>query len=301
MAAPGPGRRAGRRGGPGRLGPGAQLAFAMVLVERLAEAERAYASCGRPLTRRACRRPSPRWPTATSYLLARMGRLDEALESVSTRCRWPTWPRWSARSPRKAVPTSSCTAATWTTAPTRASGPRPPPPPAGRHPLLFAYDVRGHRGAGRRGRRRLRAVRPAGATVHRLGIGEPCLPPWPRHAISAYLAAGRTADAERVLAWVEYAAGRLPCRFPRIAAATGHAQLAEQRGDHAAAVEHYQAALVLHDEIGLPVEHAEHCSPTGPFCAGPGTRPPPGPCSPTPPRSPTPPQPGGWRATRARN
>src|SRR5262249_60333280 len=96
-----------------------------------------------------------------------------------------------------------------------------------------------------------------GAPGPRMGTGEPCLPPWPRHAISAYLAAGRIADAERILAWVDQATQRLPCRFPQIAAASGRAQLAELAGDHAATEEHYLAAIALHRETDLPLEHAE--------------------------------------------
>jgi DNA-binding CsgD family transcriptional regulator len=126
------------------------------------------------------------------------------------------------------------------------------------HPLLFLYEVLGHR--------RLREGAAAEACEHyarlevavdRMGVGEPCLPPWPRHAISAYLAAGRTGDAERVLAWVDQAAGRLPCRYPKIAAATGRAQLAELRGDPAGAETHYRAAMALNGQVDLPVEHCE--------------------------------------------
>jgi len=60
-----------------------------------------------------------------------------------------------------------------------------------------------------------------------------------------------------VLAWVERAAAPLPCRFPRIAAATGRAWLAETRGDYETAQAHFSAALALHGEVDLPVEHAE--------------------------------------------
>jgi DNA-binding CsgD family transcriptional regulator len=124
--------------------------------------------------------------------------------------------------------------------------------------LLFLWDVLGHR------RLREGAIAEAckhyerlEATVQQMGIGEPCLPPWPRHAIGAYLAAGRTADAERIVSWLDRAAGPLPCRFPRIAAATGRAQLAELRGDAATAEAQFRTALVLHEQVTLPLEHAE--------------------------------------------
>lgn len=93
--------------------------------------------------------------------------------------------------------------------------------------------------------------------MRQMGIGEPCLPPWARHAIAAYLAAGRAGDAERVVGWLDERAGPLPCRFPRIAAATGRAQLAELRGDRAAAEAHFREALGLHEETDLPLEHVE--------------------------------------------
>lgn len=54
-----------------------------------------------------------------------------------------------------------------------------------------------------RGLRRLEGIRA------QTGILEPCLPNWPRHAMDAYLAAGRTADAERVLAWLDEITPRL--------------------------------------------------------------------------------------------
>jgi DNA-binding CsgD family transcriptional regulator len=124
--------------------------------------------------------------------------------------------------------------------------------------LLFLWDVRG--------RRHLREGRVATAcetyarleaTVRRLGIGEPCVPPWARHAASAYLAAGRIEDAARVVDWVEAHASQLPCRFPRIAAATGRAQLAEVRGDREAADSAFASALALHDGVDLPLEKVE--------------------------------------------
>ena len=56
---------------------------------------------------------------------------------------------------------------------------------------------------------------------------------------------------------MDQAAQRLPCRYPKIAAAVGRAQLAELRGDQPGAEAHYQAAMALHGEVDLPVEHAE--------------------------------------------
>jgi DNA-binding CsgD family transcriptional regulator len=132
---------------------------------------------------------------------------------------------------------------------------------AGRGHLLaqmFLCETLGHR------RLREGAVTEACAAYDRLedirvraGIQEPCLPNWPRHAVKAYLAAGRTGDAERVLAWLDEITPRLPCKFPRIAAAAGRARLAELDRDYAAAEALYQSVLTLHSQTNLPVEHCE--------------------------------------------
>jgi ATP/maltotriose-dependent transcriptional regulator MalT len=117
-----------------------------------------------------------------------------------------------------------------------------------------------------RGQQLLRGGRPEAASEiyvqleeqnHRMGIGEPCLIPWARHAIAAHLSAGRTQDVHRVLEWLDRGAARLPCRYPRIAAATGRASLAEAEGDYEAAEAHFSSALTLHDRVDLPLEQVE--------------------------------------------
>lgn len=95
------------------------------------------------------------------------------------------------------------------------------------------------------------------ADTMRLGIGEPCLVPWARDAIAAHVGRGRAGDAERVLAWVEAHARGLPCRWPRIAAHAGRASLLAARGDADAAEAHLRAAVVLNDEVDLPIERVE--------------------------------------------
>jgi DNA-binding CsgD family transcriptional regulator len=92
---------------------------------------------------------------------------------------------------------------------------------------------------------------------HRMGIGEPCWIPWTRYAIAAHVSACRTHDARRVIAWLDRSAARLPCRYPRIAAATGRASLAEAAGDYEAAEAHFSSALALHDQVPLPLEQVE--------------------------------------------
>jgi DNA-binding CsgD family transcriptional regulator len=94
-------------------------------------------------------------------------------------------------------------------------------------------------------------------TANRIGLGEPCLPAWGRHGVSAYLAAGRLSDAERLLGWLDQCADRLACRYPRIAAAAGRAQIAELNGKHDEADAYFRTALALHDEVDLPLEKAE--------------------------------------------
>lgn len=235
------------------------FAYCAVLVERLAEADQAFTAARESAERAGFPEASALLANGHGYALTRMGRLEEALAAInvalslsdlapmveSFACvgsayiqlymgRLEDSARWCER-----VQATATARGEW-------------------NALLFLWDVLGHR--------RLREGAAAEAcefyarleaTVHRMGIGEPCLPPWARHGISAYLAAGRIGDAERILAWLDQAAGRMPCRFPRIAAATGRAQLAELRGDRAASAAHYQAAIALHEEVDLPLEHAE--------------------------------------------
>lgn len=103
------------------------------------------------------------------------------------------------------------------------------------------------------------------AETIRLGIAEPCMVPWARGAVVAHLGRGRPADAERVVAWVEASAERLPCRWPRIAAHAGRAALADAEGDPSSAEVHFRAALALHDEVDLPLEHVQTLSQWGGF------------------------------------
>jgi DNA-binding CsgD family transcriptional regulator len=87
-----------------------------------------------------------------------------------------------------------------------------------------------------------------------LGIGEPCVVPWAGRAVVAHARAGRDADAVRVLAWLDSCAARLPCGYPRVAAAFGRAELAIRHADHQASERHYREALTIHDGTDLPME-----------------------------------------------
>jgi DNA-binding CsgD family transcriptional regulator len=87
-----------------------------------------------------------------------------------------------------------------------------------------------------------------------MGIGEPCVVPWAGRAVIAHARSGRDSDAARVLDWLDSCAARLPCRWPRVAAAFGRAELATRHADHSAAEGHFRQALDLHDGFELPLE-----------------------------------------------
>jgi DNA-binding CsgD family transcriptional regulator len=131
------------------------------------------------------------------------------------------------------------------------------PPEAGNARFLL-LDCRGHRQY-REGRPAVASdtFRELEALVERMGIGEPCLPAWGRHAVAAHISCERITDARRVVEWLEARGAGLPCRFPRIAAATGRGLLAEHAGDNESADASHRAALALHETVDLPVEKVE--------------------------------------------
>ncbi len=233
------------------------FAFGCAVTERLEEADRAFT-----VTRQSAERASAPEPMAIlanghGYVLVRMGRLVAALDAIDFAYslvdlapvvesfaavgsgyirllmgQLEESARWFDRVEEVATVRGEWNA------------------------LLFLWDGRGHRLL-REGHAAEACENYARleATRTRMGIGEPCLPAWGRHAIAAYLAAGRIEDAERVISWLDQT--RMPCRFPRIAASTGKAQLAELAGDDSAAQSHFDAALALHSEVDLPLEHVE--------------------------------------------
>ena len=258
----------------GGWGPVNSFAYSACLVERLPEADRAFTAARALLAGANAPEAIATLAIGHGYVLTRMGRLDEALAAVDVALplveivplmesfasvgsayihlylgKLDDSARWCERVEATANARGESLA------------------------LVFLWDVLG--------RRRLQEGFAAQAcelyarleaTVARMGIGEPCLPPWARHAISAYLAAGRVSDAERIIGWLDQAAGRLPCRFPRIAAATGRAWLAESRGDSSAAEAHFRAALAWHDEVDLPLDHVETLLAYGAFVRRSGRR-----------------------------
>jgi DNA-binding CsgD family transcriptional regulator len=89
-----------------------------------------------------------------------------------------------------------------------------------------------------------------------MGIGEPCIVPWARDALTSYALCGRVKDARRLIRWLERAASTLPCRWPLIAAATGRAALLTSAGRLDEAEGQYEAAIALHDGLPMPIERA---------------------------------------------
>lgn len=269
-----PGPAAGMPDPTGGWGPVNSFAYCARLVERFDEADRAFRIVRAVSDTRAAPVAITTLAIGHGYTLCRMGRLEEAgaaigmaqnlaelvpqLESYAAvgqaylslyTGRLDESAQWCERVEAKAVPRGEWLA------------------------LLFLWDVLGHR--------RLREGAVAEAcelytrleeSVRSMGIGEPCLPPWAGHAIAAHVACGRVADARRLIGWLDQAAARLPCRFPRITAASGRAQLAEQDGDTAGALQHYQDALALHEQVGLRLDEAETLLAYGSFLRRAGQR-----------------------------
>jgi DNA-binding CsgD family transcriptional regulator len=242
---------------PSIWGSVSSFAFGYAVTDRLAEADRAFAQVRASAERASAPEAMAMLANGHGYALMRMGRLEEAFAALSVALslvelvplvepfaavgaayvqlymgRLEESERWCRRVEEIATVRDE------------------------RNALLFLWDVRGHRlfreGAVAQACEMYAQVE---ETANRMGIMEPCLAPWGRHAISSYVAAGRREDAERVLAWLEQT--RMPCSYPRIAARTGRALLAELDGDEAAAEVHYEAAIALHQEIDLPLEQAE--------------------------------------------
>jgi DNA-binding CsgD family transcriptional regulator len=240
-------------------GPLASWAFGLALLERLDEADRLLLTARSAAERLGAPQSVAMHSITHAYVLARQGRLAEALELLG-----------AVRDLCDLVPLAEASAAlghayvllymgrlaesgAWCEkgeAIARLRGEW--------HALVFLLEVRAHR--------RLREGHPAEACDHyaeleaimsRTGLSDPSVPPWGRHAVAAYVAAGRLDDASRVIGWLDRHAEPLPCRWPRIAAECGRGRLAEHHGDHGAAEVHFRAAMLLHDQIDMPVEKVE--------------------------------------------
>jgi ATP/maltotriose-dependent transcriptional regulator MalT len=95
------------------------------------------------------------------------------------------------------------------------------------------------------------------ATTTRVGIGLPGIVTWGGHAVAAYVGCGQEVDALRLIAALEECAERVPCLWPRIAATTGRARLAESAADQHEADRLFQQALDLHQQVDLPLERLQ--------------------------------------------
>lgn len=271
---PGPDPRSGMLTAAGGWAPVNSFAYCARLAERFGEADRAFTMARAADDHHGAPVAITTLAVGHSYTLCQMGRLDEARQAIGV-----------AQNLVELVPQLESFAAVgsayislytgklddsalWCSRAEAAAVRR-----GEWLALLFLWDVLGHR------RLREGAVDEAcelytklEETVRSMGIGEPCLPLWPRHAIAAHVACGRIDDARRLVGWLDQAAVRLTCTFPRIAAATGRAQLAEAQGDTAAALEHYRSALGLHERVDLPIEHAETLLAYGSFLRRSGQR-----------------------------
>jgi DNA-binding CsgD family transcriptional regulator/Tfp pilus assembly protein PilF len=244
-------------------GPASTLAMyaaASVLAERFADSERAASVALAAAERIGAAQTTAWFAISHSNTLSRMGRLAESLELVGRA------EELSEFFPMM-VPYLACArarlhlhhhgdvarSALWCEEAEQLALPR-----GEWLALLFTWDCRGQIA--------LRGGEPAAASdvyrrleaaSERMGVGEPCLVAWGRHAIAAHLGCGRLDDARRVLGWLEGRAQRLPCRWPRIAASAGRAWLAELDGDRETARAHFESALALHEGLPLPLEHVE--------------------------------------------
>jgi DNA-binding CsgD family transcriptional regulator len=89
------------------------------------------------------------------------------------------------------------------------------------------------------------------------GTLDPNTVPWHATAIRVYLAAGRLADAGRVVARLEAACRRVRWRYPRAVAHRGRALLADRARRPAEAEREFQASLSWHAGLAMPLAHAE--------------------------------------------
>lgn len=243
----------------GGWGPAYSFAYCAVGVERFAEADDAFTVARDIAERAGAPFAIAGLAVGHSFCLYRMGRLREALASSEVAVSLIELVPWigAYASLGKAQVSLHLGdlegSARWAERAARLAAEH-----GQRNAQLYQYDLAGHR--------LLREGAIAGACeaydrlqdlARRVGVGDPGVCPWARHAVSAYLAGGRTADAERIVAWLDDISPRLPGRFPKIAAASGRAQLCELAGDHDAADAGYRSALALQPASVLLLEHCE--------------------------------------------
>jgi DNA-binding CsgD family transcriptional regulator len=90
-----------------------------------------------------------------------------------------------------------------------------------------------------------------------LEINEPCVTPWWLPAIDGYRAAGRFADLERIVGWLDRGTVGLPCLWPRACALAGRALIDEAGGEIDSATARFAEALDLIEGLEVPLDRAE--------------------------------------------
>jgi ATP/maltotriose-dependent transcriptional regulator MalT len=239
----------------------ASFAVSAMLTERFPEAEQAYVTALGAAERSGASLTAGVLGLNVSYaaLLLRLGRLDEALHLTSRVL------DLADVMPALALTASVIHAETlldlgrleessvWLS---RAES--VPAFRTGWEPMLRLHGIRGHH-ALRAGNWENASERflAAEELAEGAGVGEPCFSMQARHAVLAHLRADRRSDAERVLSKLDARAATLPCRWPRIAALSARAELAELAGDTPTANAAYTEALRLHAGLTLPLERIE--------------------------------------------
>jgi len=88
------------------------------------------------------------------------------------------------------------------------------------------------------------------------GLRDPSTIPWAGDAVFAYMACDRAADAQRVVEWLLEGSDS-PSLWPRVAALTGRAAMAESAGELDSAELHYLEAVSLQAGMRLPLRRAD--------------------------------------------
>ncbi len=93
--------------------------------------------------------------------------------------------------------------------------------------------------------------------AEKLEITEPCVTPWWVPAVDGYRAAGRFADLQRIVEWLDHGTVGLPCRWPRACAMAGRALIDEANGEIDSAGKRFAEAFELIEGLPVPLDRAE--------------------------------------------
>jgi DNA-binding CsgD family transcriptional regulator len=259
-AGPVPGEGPGELAAPGRPGDVVStFGWAATIGERLRDGERIFAGALRAVEERGWIGPVTALATGHAHVLMRLARLPEALAAIqrASDLQEPL----DSQDPYTMVGHACILHLIGDAAGSEmwcARAADVARPSGHRLALLFITDVRGQRALRRGDLDEARGLyEEAEKTTLGLGLGDPCAVPWAAHALAAHIGCGQGDAARRVIGWLEDAAASLPCRWPRIAAATGRAWLAAAASDLPGAETEFGAAVALHDEAELPLARIE--------------------------------------------